>query len=145
MALLLPQIRSLLESDRRYRLEAYQFVQDSLLFAQRVMRMGNERMTEDASHQAGGGPLLENHLTGQELCAALRLRAIDQFGYLAKEVLNGWGVRSTSDFGEIVYNLIQAKCFKKSKSDRREDFDAVYDFEEAFRVRYRIDLPSESS
>jgi uncharacterized repeat protein (TIGR04138 family) len=53
-------------------------------------------------------------------------------------VLNRWGLRSTSDFGEVVYNLIRIGEMKKSKTDRREDFDNVYNFDEAFRHCFRI-------
>jgi uncharacterized repeat protein (TIGR04138 family) len=56
-------------------------------------------------------------------------------------VLNSWGVHSTSDFGEIVYNLIGIREMKKSDSDRREDFDDVYDFDEAFVKDFAILLP----
>ncbi|MFO0034172.1 MAG: hypothetical protein ACK55S_03060 [Planctomycetota bacterium] len=46
--------------------------------------------------------------------------------------MNSLGVYSTSDFGEIVYNLIKVGVLKKSPRDRRAHFDAVYDFDEAF-------------
>ena len=32
----------------------------------------------------------ERHLTGQQLCEAIRLFALNQFGYMAKVVLNNW-------------------------------------------------------
>jgi uncharacterized repeat protein (TIGR04138 family) len=48
-------------------------------------------------------------------------------------VLNHWGVQSTSDFGEIVFNLISINQMRKTESDRREDFDDVFAFEEGFR------------
>ena len=54
-------------------------------------------------------------------------------------VLKNWGVTSTSDFGEIVYNLIKVKMMKKSQSDQREDFNDVYDFDVAFREQFKID------
>ena len=56
---------------------------------------------------------------------------------MAKTVLGTWGIKSTDDLGEIVYNLIKVDLMKKSDNDRREDFDSVFDFEagltEAFR------------
>ena len=55
---------------------------------------------------------------------------------MAKLVLASWGIRSTSDFGEIVYNLIRIGKMSKSDDDRREDFDDVYDFEQAFVREY---------
>ena len=45
---------------------------------------------------------------------------------------------ATSDFGEIVYNLIRIGKMSKSAGDRREDFDDVYDFEQALLREYRI-------
>lgn len=74
----------------------------------------------------------EHHITGQQLCEAIRQYALEQFGFMSKTVLNNWGVHSTSDFGEIVYNLIRIRHMKKSTNDRREDFDEVYDFAHAF-------------
>ena len=48
-------------------------------------------------------------------------------------MLDHWGVRSTSDIGEIVYNLIAAGDLEKTPSDSRSDFDHVFDFETAFK------------
>ena len=38
---------------------------------------------------------------------------MDQFGYLARMVLSRWGIESTSDFGELVYNLIRIEQMRK--------------------------------
>lgn len=135
-------IFDLLEQDPRFKLEAYQFVRDALSYAQEVLEMGGsgaEAAGEAEESSCSARP--ENHLTGQQLCEAIRQYAIDQFGYMAKAVLNSWGVRKTSDFGDIVYNLIDIGYMKKSKTDRREDFDNVYDFDEAFLAQFRITLP----
>src|SRR6185437_6521372 len=87
------------------------------------------------------GTTTERHLTGQELCEAIRLFALDQFGYMAKCVLNSWGVHSTSDFGEIVFNLIRIGQMRKTSKDRREDFDDVFDFEAGLRQSFQIKRP----
>lgn len=113
-------IVELLQQDQRYHIEAYQFVREALAYAQEIMKMPGE------------GAEGEHHITGQQLCEAIRQYALDQYGYMAQTVLNSWGVYSTGDFGEIVYNLIRIKHMKKSTSDRREDFDDVYEFERAF-------------
>jgi len=60
---------------------------------------------------------------------------------MAAVVLKSWGVESTSDFGEIVYNLIRIGYMKKSESDRREHFDNVFDFDDAFQRQFKITLP----
>jgi uncharacterized repeat protein (TIGR04138 family) len=63
---------------------------------------------------------------------------------MAKVVLNSWGVYSTQDFGEIVYLLIDIGEMTKSDTDRPEDFENVYDFDEAFQRRYEITMSEES-
>ena len=78
------------------------------------------------------------HVTGQQLCEAIRLFALEQYGYMAKTVLNQWGIRSTGDFGEMVFNLIRIGQMRKTAEDRREDFDNVYDFNTAFREDFRF-------
>ncbi len=80
----------------------------------------------------------ERHLTGQQLCDAIRMYALNQFGLMTRTVWGSWGVSSTSDFGEIVYNMINAGMMKKSANDRRSHFDDVYDFEDVFNRNFRI-------
>src|SRR5471032_2988020 len=72
------------------------------------------------------------HVSGAELLQGIRGHALDQFGPLAKTVLNTWGVRRCPDFGDIVFNLIEYNVFSKTENDRREDFADLYDFDEAF-------------
>lgn len=86
----------------------------------------------------------ERHLTGQILCQAIRQYASQQYGLLAKVVLNSWGIHTTGDFGEIVYNLIGIGMMRKSRSDRREDFDDQYDFDEAFVKNFDFQFSEES-
>jgi uncharacterized repeat protein (TIGR04138 family) len=132
MSTSLPPIIKLLRRDRRYKLEAYQFVREALDYAHRKLGMGHQHAGKS------GEPAPDAHVTGQQLCEAIRHFAIEQFGLMAKLVLNSWGIRSTGDFGEIVYNLIEINEMKKSPSDRREDFDDVYDFEAAFVRDFQI-------
>ncbi|HBE70025.1 MAG TPA: hypothetical protein DDW52_17910 [Planctomycetaceae bacterium] len=119
-------IVQLLQQDQRFHLEAYQFVREALSYAQEILKMPS------------GGEEGEHHITGQQLCEAIRLYAVEQYGFLARTVLNNWGVHSTSDFGEIVYNLIRIKHMKKSEHDRREDFNDCYDFENAFEPIFEL-------
>ena len=135
-------VSKLLEDDPRYRLEAYQFVREALSYAQDVMTDGDEEKKEEKKvPRSEETTEVDRHLTGQQLCEAIRRYALDQFGYMAQVVLKSWGVTSTSDFGEIVYNLIRIGFMKKSETDRREDFDDVYSFDEALRGQFEITLP----
>jgi uncharacterized repeat protein (TIGR04138 family) len=119
-------IIELLQQDLRYHIEAYQFVREALAYAQETLKMPAQ------------GAEGEHHITGQQLCEAIRQYAVEQYGYMALTVLNNWGVHRTGDFGEIVYNLIRIKHMKKSESDRREDFDDVYVFETAFEPVFEL-------
>ena len=135
----IPPLVKLLCEDRRYKLEAYQFVQAGLGYAQEVLGMGGqpaEPADDDDEDEEERRPL--RHVSGQQLSLAFKRLAQEQYGYLAKLVLNSWGIHSTADFGEIVYNLIKIGMMTKSDDDRREDFDHVYDFEGALMREYRI-------
>ena len=86
----------------------------------------------------------ERHVSGQELCEAMRQYAHEQYGYLAKSVLNHWSIHSTSDFGEIVFNLIDIEQMRKTPNDHREDFDNVFDFDEGFQHSFQFSMPDSS-
>jgi uncharacterized repeat protein (TIGR04138 family) len=129
-----PPLLKLLREDRRYKLDAYQFVRMGLTYAQDVLELG-ETVAGQAADDSGRVP---RHVTGRDLCLALKQLAHEQYGRMAKLVLASWGIRSTSDFGEIVYNLIKIGEMSKSESDRRSDFDDVYPFDEALVEEFAI-------
>jgi len=137
----------LLREDKRYRLGAYIFVSEALEYAQTELKMGAESPENPPSTapRRGSGrrsQQAERHLTGQQLCEATRQYALEQYGYMAKCVLNNWGVHCTGDFGEIVFNLIRIGKMSKTDDDRREDFDDVFDFDADLHDRFEIS-PSE--
>lgn len=136
-------IVKLVKDDRRYKLDAYAFVFEALNFAHTQLGMGAERPpeAEEEEPEEGAAKEAERHLTGQQLCEAIRLYALEQYGYMAQCVLNSWGVNSTSDFGEIVFNLIGIGQMRKTTDDRREDFDDVFDFDTGLRQSFKITLP----
>ena len=137
----------LLEQDHRYKLDAYLFVLESLAFGQENLGMGAEPPAEElestsaqpadaGSRSRGRGRprrrQVERHVSGQELCEAARQYALQQYGFMAPTVLGSWGVRRTSDFGEIVFSMIEIGQMRKTRRDKREDFDDVYEFHDAF-------------
>ncbi len=72
-------------------------------------------------------------MSGRELCEGVRELALKQYGALATTVLGHWGVRSTADVGEIVFNMIAAGGLEKTPGDCRSDFHDVFDFETALK------------
>ena len=136
-------IFKLLRKDRRYKLEAYVFLFESLRYAQEELGMGQERVYAEDDPPSRGpaarrATRKQRHLTGQELCEAMRQLALEQFGLMAKCVLNSWGVRSTSVIGEMVFNLISIGEMNKTEDDRREDFNDVFDFDEGLTGQFKI-------
>lgn len=115
------KLAQILVRDDRYRREAYRFVQEGLEFT--MQRRGRR-----------------GHVSGRELVLGMRDLARERFGLMARTVLNQWGVTSTSDFGELVFNLIEEDIMSKQDSDTRADFANIYDFEEAFERDMKIEL-----
>jgi len=108
--------------DPRYSRDAYLLVRDALDF------------TKKGSTRREGLAITEHeHITGQELLAGMRDYVLEQFGPMAIMVLAEWGITRCEDFGEIVFNIVEAGLFSKTETDSREDFQNGYDFEEAFR------------
>ena len=79
-----------------------------------------------------------DHVSGQTLCQGLKLLAIENWGKLAKLVLNNGGVKTTRDFGEIVFLMIENKWMSAQPTDTIEDFDDVYDFQTAFKDEFKF-------
>lgn len=72
------------------------------------------------------------HVTGPEVTHACRDFAQEQFGLMARSVLEHWGIRGTEDFGKIVYSLVEVGVLVTQPGDKVEDFHGVYSFEQAF-------------
>lgn len=117
----------ILANDQRYQINAYLFIYEALDYTQKAF--GRNPASDDA---------LERHVTGRELLEGIRRHAIEQFGPLAAAVFRNWGVNRTEDFGEIVFNLVEADLMGKTDSDTREDFANGYDFDQAFDVPVKI-------
>jgi uncharacterized repeat protein (TIGR04138 family) len=103
--------------ERRFDEHAYLFVLSALEFCQ-------ARLTE------------RRHITGRELAIACRDLALDRFGVLSRHVLNYWGVHATADLGDIVFTLVELNLLISQPTDTRDDFLAVFDFDEAFEQNY---------
>jgi len=73
------------------------------------------------------------HVSGKELCLGLRDYAVTRWGMLAPTVLERWNVRTTEDFGRLVFAMIDVGVLRKTEQDTLEDFQGVFDFAEAFQ------------
>jgi uncharacterized repeat protein (TIGR04138 family) len=111
----------ILKEDPRFDKRAYNFV-----------RLALDHTVKELRKKDAGRSGKSFHVSGPELLEGIRVYALDQFGPLAKTVLNEWGLKRCRDFGDIVFNLIEYNVFSKSSDDQREDFSDIYTFEEAF-------------
>ena len=123
-------LRAVAKNDGRYRLQAYQFLFESLETA--VQITGKDQGESD-----------EKHVTGKQLLDGMRVHATRLFGPLAAQVWRSWGVQSTYDWGQIVFNLVEHEMLRRQDTDTIEDFRGGYDFDEAFVHSYAPTLPTE--
>jgi uncharacterized repeat protein (TIGR04138 family) len=76
------------------------------------------------------------HISGKELALACRDLARERYGVMARPVLGHWGIRRSDDFGDIVFTLVDLGFLVTAPGDTRDDFAAIFDFEDAFERSY---------
>ena len=113
--------------DGRYAVQAYYFVFEALRYTQQMLGKNPSSPSET-----------ERHVTGQQLLEGIRRLALDQFGYMARVVLEQWGCRQTSDFGEIVFRLVNSGLMGKTENDTLDDFKGGYEFGAAFDKEFKL-------
>ncbi|NIP77884.1 MAG: hypothetical protein GWM90_01245 [Gemmatimonadetes bacterium] len=119
---------------------------ESMVFADEVLDRLRERHPRyhetaylfilSALHHVLEGLPEPRHISGRELADGVRDVALARFGPMARTVLAHWGIEETADVGEIVFALVDAGVLLKQENDSPRDFDALYDFEEAFEADY---------
>ncbi len=117
-------MEQVIRDDGRYPVEAYMFLHEGL-----------NRAVKDIVDEGA-----RKHVTGQQLCHALRDEAVDRWGMLATTVLKKWNIIATIDFGNMVYLLIENDYMHKTETDSIEDFRDVYAFDKAFEISSEFDL-----
>ena len=116
-----------LSRDSRYELPAYLFMYEALAYTQKALGRDGRNLAP-----------AQRHVTGQELLNGIREYAGQMFGPLAPTVFRSWRVRSTEDFGEIVFNLVEQGLLGKTERDAREDFAGGFDFDHAFEGAFKV-------
>ena len=110
-------INEVRKKDNRYEIEAYHFIFEALNHT--LSKIGQRR-----------------HISGKELLEGIKDLAIKEFGYMSRIVFERWGVESTEDFGQMVFNLVDSGLMGKTDTDTIEDFKDVYDFKKVFEDSY---------
>lgn len=104
----------------RFSAEAYVFTYEALDFTMELREKEGRR----------------GHITGGELLEGIRAYAQKCFGYLGRAVFEAWGLRSSADFGDVVFDLVEAEVLSKQESDVKSDFEGGFEFRDAFETRY---------
>jgi uncharacterized repeat protein (TIGR04138 family) len=127
------ELEEVVRRDPRYAYEAYEFLYAALAHTQKMLG----RQPSEAGLENG------QHVSGRQLLEGIRDLALKEFGLMARTVFRMWGINRTDDFGEIVFNLVEAQLMSKTDQDTRADFHAVYDLDQALVQDYRIELKEE--
>jgi uncharacterized repeat protein (TIGR04138 family) len=123
-------------NDPRYAYEAYEFIFQALEYTQKMLGRPPTDETADPNE-------VRNHVSGRQLMEGARAFALQEFGMMARVVFRMWGIQRTDDFGEIVFNLIEAELMSKTDNDCRADFHEIFDLDEALTSGFRIVLEEE--
>ena len=121
-------IEEIAKEDGRYDVRGLKFVFEGLA------------ATIDKFRQQEEPEAMLHHISGQELAWGLSEVAQKRWGRLAAMVLEHWGIRSTRDFGEIVYLMIDYGWMTSQETDAIDDFEQVFDFSEVFEKQYAIEI-----
>lgn len=124
----IPALEEVIKRDPRFAYEAYEFVFAALEYTQKMLDRAPRADEDDDT----------NHVSGPELLAGICEFSKREFGLMARTVFRHWGINRTGDFGDIVFNLIEAKLMKKTPRDNRADFEDVFDLDKILVQGYRI-------
>jgi uncharacterized repeat protein (TIGR04138 family) len=119
-------IEDIYEKDCRYKEDAYIFVMEALAYTQKKFKR-------------------DKHVKGEEMLQGMKELLLEKFGPMTMTVLEHWGIKSTEDFGNIVFNLVENRVLSKTEDDNIEEFKNGYNFEEVFDSGYRKQLAKKIS
>jgi uncharacterized repeat protein (TIGR04138 family) len=119
-------IEEIVKADKRYTVQAVSFVYEGLGYTAKKLTETTAEKTEP------------KHVSGQDLARGLRDLALERYGRLAMTVLNRWGIKTTRDFGEIVYLMIAHKWMSAQPTDSVDDFNNVYDFKTTLEDQFQF-------
>lgn len=122
------KIGDIIKKDTRYSKLAYQFVFEALEYTTNMLGKNQDSIKGS-----------DRHVTGKQLMEGIRRYGLKRFGYMALTVFNNWGIKKDTDFGNIVFNLVENGLMGKTETDSVEDFKNIYDLKKVFEENFEFD------
>ncbi len=122
------KFRALARNERRFRPGAYHFILDSLDYVSQYL--GKNRKSG-----------LSRHVSVEEFLEGIREYALDEYGPLARVVLEYLGIYSTEDIGDLVFQLVELGYLNRQDTEQKEDFSNGFDFKEVFEENFKVVIP----
>jgi uncharacterized repeat protein (TIGR04138 family) len=122
------KLKLIIEKDSRYALNAYQFVFEALSYTAKYLGKDVDSSKEE-----------ERHIDGHQLLEGIRKYALDEYGFMTLTLFNIWGIKTDTDFGEIVFTLVENGLMGKTEKDSSDDFKDVYDFNKVFNDDFKFE------
>lgn len=66
----------------------------------------------------------ERHIAPKEFVTAVGIYSIEQYGFLAKTVLNELNIHSSKDIGNLLQDLVSLGCMRLSEEDSIQEFSS---------------------
>ncbi len=109
---------------QNYRSEAFHFICRAVAFVNREVMEKHTRA----------------HINSCQLTRGAQQLAINEYGPLALDVLQHWGIKSSRDIGNLVFALTEEKILITSEQDKPDDFPADEDeFRQALMRHLKAD------
>lgn len=99
-------VNNILRKHDEYAAEAYDFLRQAMDSSMR-------RFNKEENHR---------HLSAEELYMGVCALALEEYGPMARSVLQYWGIKDGEDIGNIVFYLIEGGVFGKQEDDSIEQF-----------------------
>ena len=126
-------VAAICQEDNRYNREAYYFI--SAVMGEVTKKKLDGRGWNDVEQE-------ERQVTARQVLEGCVEFAHDQFGMMAPVVLPQWGIKTTDDVGNIVYNFVDRGFWGKSEDDKQEDFHRVFSLRERLRdIELEFSIP----
>jgi uncharacterized repeat protein (TIGR04138 family) len=136
MTSLIKKLLPIVRRDPRYAYEAYEFVSQALVHTHKML--GRETPDENSDPND-----VRHHVSGRQWVEGICDFARQEFGLMAGVVFRMWGIHSTDDFGEIVFNLIDEGLMTRTPDESKADFHELFDLDEVLDQGFRIILEEE--